>query len=149
MLVNAFRNKVRHDYELPGEVTIHRATRDDTTGNLVAGPKITQTTITLKKNEKIFVLYDETKYVVPGGLGTGAEIVSHSNQAAIAKGGVGTGGKMDKKKNVKGGDGIGGDGRGKSISGTGGEGYGAHVFSRARGATSEGGAGVGGDLTED
>lgn len=149
MFFKAFRAQVRDDYGLVGEVTVHRATKDNTTGHLVRGREITETEFTLTENEQILVIYDEKILVVPGGGGTGAAVVSHSDGAATAEGGRGTGGRIYTNGNVEGGTGFGGDGRGKIESGEAGKGFGAKVITPAPGKKAKGGAGYGGELKQE
>lgn len=146
VLFEIFKAQVRHDYEIKGTVAVYRATRDRATGRLVRGPEINQREFALTENEDILIINDEEKFVVPGGLGGGASIVSHTDPNALAKAGFGTGGKIDEARNVKGGDGVGGSARGIDIFGTAGAGYGGDVRPHPDGGSAEGGTGVGGEM---
>lgn len=146
MLYKEFRANVRHDYKIDGAVTIYRAARDRATGHLVAGLEITEDEFALRENEHILIVYDEKIPVVPGGLGTGADIVANGDGAGRAEGGYGTGGKIDAKGKAKGGSGAGGDGYGVK-SGTAGKGVGADAKPLPNGDTAAGGSGVGGEVT--
>lgn len=149
VVFKAFRAQVRNDYGLAGEVTFHR-TAKDTMGQLVRGLEIADTEFefTLRENEHILIIYDEKVQVAPGGGGTGAEVVSHCNEAATAEGGLGTGGRIDANGNLEGGTGFGGDGYGRTISGVAGKGFGAKVVTPAPGRRAKAGAGYGGELRQ-
>lgn len=143
----AFRAKVRNEYGLVGELIAYRATEDKDTGCLVQGDEIyEEEELTLEEGEHILLINDTEAKVVPGGYGEGADIMTHHHEAPIAKGGRGTGGRIDEEGNVKGGDGFGGDGHGKNIFGKAGGGFGAPASALAPGTTVKGGHGVAGDL---
>lgn len=123
---------------------------DKDTGCLVQGDEIYEEgELTLEEGEHILIVNDTKVNVVPGGYGEGADVKSDSPEAPIAKGGRGMGGSIDEKRNVKGGDAFGGDGRGKNISGKAGGGFGAPVMGFGPGTTARGGDGTGGDLRND
>lgn len=143
----AFRAKVRNDYGLVGEVTVYR-TAENSMGQLVRGLEVIEAQFTLEENEHILIICDENVLVAPGGFGTGANVVSHCDEAATAEGGRGTGGRIDAYGNLEGGSGFGGDGYGRMISGVAGEGFGAKVVTSALGTRGKAGAGYGGEVRE-
>jgi hypothetical protein len=142
LLLAIFRSRIVNEYELPGEVTIHRSKKEK--GELIPGPKINDFKLTLTQGETIFVLYDDRVHVVPGGAGRGARVTG--GRSVFAVGGRAGPGEMDERLNVKAGDGLGGSAYGVNVIGSGGEAYGGNAESFAPHTVVESGAAVGGDL---
>lgn len=137
-LLPVFIAKIRQEYELTGEVTIWRS-KVDSRGRLVLGQQIREPKLVLTENETLFVMYDKTVEVIPGGVGTGAK-----GFKGLAQGGFGTGGSVTIGRNQcqvsVGGDGLGGSLIGEKATGKGGDGWGGQV------ENGEAGDGVGGDI---
>ncbi|GAP89041.1 hypothetical protein SAMD00023353_3401260 [Rosellinia necatrix] len=146
-----FRSSIRSRLNIPGDISFYVGSV--VSGKYNTGQKITDLTQTLfealGKTKVLIVRYDETKTVAAGGTGMGAFVTSCKGTGVLAEGGIGYGGVIDSKGNVRGGKGIGGGGRGEGITGKAGHGYGGQANSTKPGIMVKSGTGAAGELLQD